>query len=178
MEYKFKVPEDCELIVTREGTIAIIEVVPREPEFKYNDIVYTEFNNHPCISIIQDTSSNYNSIKTKCSYNIYKCELDTNVIYTYDTIRLATDSEKQLLFDKLKEKCLMFDGENVVRWRAKRIGHYYFINYNMNVEKTFDCNHEIDRGRCKIGNYFPTEDIAEQFKKQYIDLLNNFHKNL
>ena len=72
----------------------------------------------------------------------------------------------------------MFDGENVVRWRAEITGHYYFIDYNMNVEKTFDCNHEIDRGRCKIGNYFPTEDIAEQFKKQYIDLLKNFHKNL
>ena len=72
----------------------------------------------------------------------------------------------------------MFDGKNVVRWRAKRNGHYYFINYNMNVEKTFDSNHEIDRGRCKIGNYFPTEDIAEQFQKKYLELLDNFHKNL
>ena len=45
---------------------------------------------------------------------------------------------------------------------AKRNEHYYFISYNMNVEKTFDL-HEIDRDRCEIGNYFPTEDIAEQF---------------
>ena len=178
MEYKFKVPEDCELIVTREGHNAIIEIVPKEPVFKENDIVVSYLKNNESISIFSGYYVD-NKFESKSSFNVQsECFITENVDVLYDKIRFATDSEKQLLFDKLKEKCLMFDGKNVVRWRAKRNGHYYFINYNMNVEKTFDCNHEIDRSRCKIGNYFPTEDIAEQFKKQYIDLLNNFHKNL
>lgn len=175
MEYKINVPEDCELIVTREGQMAIIEVVPKEPEFKENDIVTCETEGIECIAIFKDKIDAF-SFRAKALYTTVISQSDW---CSYgERCRFATDSEKQLLFDKLKEKCLMFDGENIVRWRAEIGGHYYFINYNMNVEKTFDCNHEIDSCSCKIGNYFPTREMAEEFQKQYIDLLNNFHKNL
>ena len=63
MEYKINVPENCDLIVTREGTIAIIEVVPREPEFKENDIVTTTVDDVDYVSIVKSFTNNLLKIK-------------------------------------------------------------------------------------------------------------------
>lgn len=71
----------------------------------------------------------------------------------------------------------MFDGENVVRWRAEPDNIYYCVDSDgvMNDEESCDV---LDDIRYKNGNYFPTYKMAESFQKQYIELLNNFHKNL
>ena len=176
MEYKINVPDGCKVMTVEViDDRILLKVDKEEPEFKENDIVTCETEGIKWVAIFKEKIDAF-SFRAKALYTTVISQSDW---CSYgERCRHATESEKQLLFDKLKEKCLMFDGKNVVRWRAKRNGHYYFINYNMNVEKTFDSNHEIDRGRCKIGNYFPTEDIAEQFQKKYLELLNNFHKNL
>ena len=183
MKHEINVPKGCRVVsveiirVETTDEMVVVKFEKAEPEFKENDIVYTDNNGYKRVSILQSFVDDI-FIRAKATFHITKNVTSTDEELTFTNIRLATDSEKQLLFDKLKEKCLMFDGENIVRWRAEIVGHYYFINYNINVEKTSDCNHEIDRGRCKIGNYFPTREMAEAFQKQYIDLLNNFHKNL
>ena len=178
MKHEINVPEGCRVVsIETTDEMVVVKFEKEEHKFKENDVITCIDECYKWIAIYKD-EINETSFNAKVIYTIQNEMFEKNSWAVYANPRLATESEKQLLFDKLKEKCLMFDGKNIVRWRAKRNGHYYFINYNMNVEKTFDCNHEIDRVRCKIGNYFPTEDIAEQFKKQYIDLLNNFHKNL
>ena len=91
---------------------------------------------------------------------------------------LATESEKQLLFDKLKEKCLMFDGENVVRWRAAPYKKYFYLPGDGDIAETEDDMSNWDDSAYHIGNYFPTRELAEAFQKVYIESLNNFHKNL
>lgn len=179
MNYKIKIPDGCKVMnVEVTNNRIILEVEKEEPEFKENDIVYTEYVNHPCISIINFFESySFCSIKTKYSFDVDLNTLYCDSTYAYETIRLATDSEKQLLFDKLKEKCLMFDGKDVVRWRAEPDNIYYCVDSDgvMNDEESCDV---LDDIRYKNGNYFPTYKMAESFKKQYIESLNNFHKNL
>ena len=178
MEYKFKVPEDCELIVTREGHNAIIEIVPKEPVFKENDIVVSYLKNNESISIFSGYYVD-NKFESKSSFNVQsECFITENVDVLYDKIRFATDSEKQLLFDKLKEKCLMFDGENIVRWRSNVRCDFYYLSGDSMVMNAVECGHNWQDNAYKSGNYFPTRELAEAFQKVYIESLNNFHKNL
>ncbi len=182
MKHEINVPEGCKVVsVETTDEMVVVKFEKDEPKFKENDIVYTVYNNHPCISIINFFESySFCSIKTKYSFDVDLNTLDCDPTYAYETIRLATDSEKQLLFDKLKEKCLMFDGKNIVRWRAKPIESYYSI-FGSGIISLFKDSYIADsehERKYNSGNYFPTRELAESFQKQYIDLLNNFHKNL
>ena len=180
MKHEINVPVGCKVVsVETTDEMVVVKFEKEEPEFKENDIVYTVYNNYPFVSILNNCNCDDSIIDTQCSFDI-----DENKIipfcnlYTYDTIRLATDSEKQLLFDKLKEKCLMFDGKDIVRWRARNGEKYYLVFYADRIDDNEEEFDYIDNGMYKVGNYFPTHEIAESFQKQYIDLLNNFHKNL
>ena len=178
MEHKIKIPEGYQVVVSRVGDMAVIEIAKEEPEFKENDIVYTEYVNHPCISIINSASYNFCSIKTKCSFDVDSNTLYCDSIYSYETIRLATDSEKQLLFDKLEEKCLMFNGKKIVRWRAENGCKYFFVNADGIVIPTTDENSPSDSLRYNNGNYFHTSDIALSYQMKSLEFLTEFHKNL
>ena len=46
------------------------------------------------------------------------------------------------------------------------------------VMNAVECGHNWQDNAYKSGNYFPTKEMAESFQKQYLELLNNFHKNL
>lgn len=147
-------------------------------KFKENDILTCEMDGNKWVAIFKDEIDNF-SFNAKV---VYVC--DTNDINKNDwasygrTCRIATEEEKQLLFDKLREKCLMFDGENVVRWRAKMDGAYFFLIDTNRIDWEIDRIGSASSVRYNIGNYFPTKEMAEAFQKQYIELLNNFHKNL
>lgn len=180
MKHEINVPKGCRVVsVETTDEMVVVKFEKEEPEFKENDIVYTEYVNHPCISIINFFESySFCSIKTKYSFDVDFNTLYCDSTYAYETIRLATDSEKQLLFDKLKEKCLMFDGENVVRWRAAPYKKYFYLPGDGDIAETEDDMSNWDDGAYYIGNYFPTREMAKSFQKQYLELLNNFHKNL
>ena len=188
MKHKIDVPKGCKVvsveIISVETTdkMVVVKFEKEENEFKENDIVTTTYCNKLSISIFKNFVKNNGS----CGRATFKCSLIVDTFYlnkqqydaSFDTIRLSNEEEKQLLFDKLKEKCLMFDGENIVRWRANVRCDFYYLSGNSMVMNAVECGHNWQDNAYKSGNYFPTEDIAEQFKKQYIDLLNNFHKNL
>ena len=179
MNYKIKIPDGCKVMnVEVTNNRIILEVEKEEPEFKENDIVVSSFNNDESISVF---CSDYveNKFESKCAYNVKsECFITENVDVLYDKMRPATDTEKQIMFDKLKEKCLMFDGENVVRWKTNDGGKYWYICGDGNVTDSTEYYTEWSNKAYKSGNYFPTREMAEVFQKQYLELLNNFHKNL
>ena len=72
----------------------------------------------------------------------------------------------------------MFDGENIVRWRANVGCDFYYFSGNSMVMNAVECGHNWQDNAYKSGNYFTTREMAESFQKQYLELLNNFHKNL
>lgn len=178
MKHEINVPEGCRVVsVETTDEMVVVKFEKEEPEFKENDIVFLDSVESVMIFDYIDDSD---VIHTKCFYSTLQNKLSTKTINVCGKMRLATESEKQLLFDKLKEKCLMFDGENVVRWRAGRFKEYYNVYGSGLVSLSKDAyivGDEHER-RYNIGNYFPTREMAEAFQKQYIELLNNFHKNL
>jgi len=189
MKHEIKIPTGCSVKFSIENGMAITEIEGcgtiklgenqvDEPKFKENDILTCEMDGNKWVAIFKDKIDNF-SFNAKV---VYVC--DTNDINKNDwascgrTCRIANDSEKQLLFDKLKEKCLMFDGQNVVRWRADVNKDYFYTTNSAEIINAIDNRCMSSNLRYSIGNYFPTKEMAEEFQKKYIELLNNFHKNL
>ncbi len=178
MKHEINVPKGCKIIsVETTDEMVVVKFEKEEPEFKENDIIYTDNNGYKRVSVFQSFVDN-TFISTKATFHITKNFTLTDEHLSFTDVRLATDSEKQLLFDKLKEKCLMFDGKDIVRWRAEPYQKYFYLPGDGDIAETKDDMSNWDDGAYHIGNYFPTREMAEAFLKQYIDLLNNFHKNL
>ena len=98
-------------------------------------------------------------------------------------MRLATEEEKQLLFDEMKEQGLWWNAEEKrvekIRWRAGKKGNY-FVLYGTAFEvdcytEIFD---EIDADLYNIGNYFRTEEQAEEAAKRVKETLRKFHEEI
>lgn len=83
--------------------------------------------------------------------------------------RPATKEEKQILIDKLHEAGKDWDAENKkfvdYRWRAEKGGEYFRITYKLNVTKDTDVRSEGCSSAFESGNYFKTEEQAEEFRK-------------
>ncbi len=179
MKHEINVPKGCKVVsVETTDEMVVVEFEKEESSFKENEILFCKNSETKWIAIF-DKCKDKHSFYAKCIYVIGTEDLATNEWSFYGSmLRLATESEKQLLFDKLKEKCLMFDGKDVVRWRAEAMSDFYYLSGNSKVMNAVECDHNWQDNAYKSGNYFPTHEIAESFQKQYIDLLNNFHKNL
>ena len=176
MKHKIDVPEGCRVVsVETTDEMVVVKFEKEEPRFKENDIVTCETEGLKWIAIFKEKIDEF-SFRAKALYTIV---ITRNNRCCYgEMCSLATESEKQLLFDKLKEKCLMFDGKDIVRWRANPNGKYFYLPGDGDTAETEDDMSNWDDGAYHIGNYFPTKELAEKFKKQYLELLNNFHKNL
>ena len=186
MKHEINVPKGCKVVsVETTDEMVVVKFEKEEQEFKENDIVYTEHLGYGRVSILKNSdfskslSNTDMSVETKVTMHIKtNFSLVKDEYLTFSYIRLANEEEKQLLFDKLKEKCLMFDGKDVVRWRANVRCDFYYLSGNSMVMNDVECGHNWQNSAYESGNYFPTKELAEAFQKQYIDLLNNFHKNL
>ena len=99
--------------------------------------------------------------------------------YKEDSIYLASESEKQELFDKLAEVGKKWNPETKqlenIRWRAKAGEPYYVVNMFGAIGKM------IEEGLCKdnvyynIGNYFKSIETARPYANKARELFKN-HK--
>ena len=175
MKHEINVPEGCKVVsVETTNEMVVVKFEKEEHKFKENDIVTID---NFLVAIVKSSDKIY-GLKHNVYYDINRNVLYLNESNASSNVRLAKEKKKKLLFDKLKEKCLMFDGENIVRWRANPDGKYFYLPGDGDVAETEDDMSNWDDGAYHIGNYFPTREMAEAFQKQYIELLNNFHKNL
>lgn len=91
-------------------------------------------------------------------------------------IRLATDEEKEILFDKMKEQRLYWDAKNynvfLERWRAENNGTYYFVNAKFEVETAYDKYSSKDDYLYNIGNYFRDEYDAKSIAMMLVETTN------
>lgn len=94
--------------------------------------------------------------------------------------RLATEEEKQLLFDKMKEQSLRWNAEEKrvekIRWRAGYKCRYFYIDSFLNVVSSADFRYAEDEERWEAGNYFQTEEETEEAVKILREALCKFHK--
>lgn len=175
---RLPIPEGCKAVI--DGNVVIIE--GKENEFKDGDVVKViALNGRSCPFIFKG--------KDKKGYNMLYVGLDCYgdiVVATpnshfgnYNPI-IATDEEKQLLFDKMEEKGLKWNAEEKcvekIRWRAEK-GYMYYIVSGTGIVKYFkEEDDSYDGDYWKTYNYFRTREQAEKAAEVVKEALKKFHK--
>lgn len=96
-------------------------------------------------------------------------------------IRYATTYEKLLLFEMLEDKNHLYDEKNkqlipVKGYRPKVDEIYHFINDDLKVYYSKNCNSQMNLDHFKAGNCFKTEEEAEKVVEKIKNILNE-HNN-
>lgn len=184
------IPEGCKAIV-KDGSVVFEK--EEVQEFKDGDVLTSVFNNKVVFIFKED------ELKQKDNKNgYYVCLTDDYVIdvptkdslsfcgYKED-VRLATDEEKQLLFDKMKKTGLKWNAEEKrvekIRWRAEEGKIYYYVNNEMYVSSTrspkvgeYLYDYE---GRSFLSyNYFRSIEQAEEAAKRVKETLRKYHEEI
>lgn len=94
----------------------------------------------------------------------------------------ATEEEKKLLFDKMKEQRLRWNAEEKriekIRWRAEDgYGYFYVDNQGRKTAKDEECKF-VDEDRFAFGNYFRTIEQASEAAKRVQETLMKYHEEI
>ena len=96
--------------------------------------------------------------------------------------RLATDEEKQILFDKMKEQGLRWNAEEKrvekIRWRAEDGKEYYYVGNQGIIIVDKEEGVYADENRHEFGNYFLTREQAEEAAKRMKEVLRKYHEEI
>ena len=183
------IPEGCKAVIENGKVIFQAEFKDADYVPKRGDIVVCTYNvphsnyKETVTAICTGHRSEYGRYDCFVLYEhggIIKRNKGIPVVREYDEyqskIRLATDKEKEILFDKMKEQRLYWDAKNynvfLERWRAENNGTYYFVNANFKVEKTYDTCCCIDDYLYNIGNYFRDEYDAKSIAMRLVESTN------
>lgn len=170
----------------KDGIITFSPQQEPEQNFKDGDVliddfkIYTKYP-HKVIFIYKGkrTLENYDSyvlrsLSGSLLLNSRSCGLDRC------KIRLATEEEKQELFDLMKEKGLRWNAEEKrvekVRWRAEKNETYFTICGDLSISDAKDFDWEIDNRYHNLGNYFRTREQALAAAEAIKETLRKFHE--
>ncbi|MBA7489012.1 MAG: hypothetical protein HG422_08320 [Prevotella sp.] len=96
--------------------------------------------------------------------------------------RLATEEEKQLLFDKMKEQGLKWNAEEKrveeIRWRAEKGEEYHFLSNGLTEGSATETNVSFDKELWDSFNYFRTEEQAEEAARRVKETLRKYHEEI
>lgn len=170
------IPADCTAII-KDG---IITFTPLQ-EFKDGDILAVEGWNKACPFI-------YAGEDDKGCHKFYAgvdCDGGLVISDGYDrwgknTLRLATEEEKQKLFDAMKAADLRWNAAEKrvekVRWRAEKNETYFTICSDLSISDSKDFDWEIDNRYHNLGNYFRTRGQAKAAAEAIKETLRKFHE--
>ena len=161
--YKF---ENAKATVDDNGTVTVIVNEIYQP--KDGEIVM--FQDRPDSVFIYRKVDNMGENATtyyvalSCGYNLFYNDPDYHMLrgYDFNDVVPATEEVKQLLFDTLKNRNLVWDPEakQVVRWRANFADKYFYITDTGEISETEDIRHAFDNEHFNFGNYFATKALA------------------
>lgn len=192
MEIKFTqgdsvaIPEGCTAEI-RDGIITFSPQQEPEQNFKDGDVLIDDFKSstrypHKIIFIYKGkrTLENYDSyihrsLSGSLIFNDSCCGLDRC------KVRLATEEEKQELFDLMKEQGLYWNVEEKrvekIRYRAKKYDTYWYIDSRCSAQYTTEDEMNVDNELYESGNYFRTKEDAERFLEILKESLRKFHQD-
>lgn len=182
------IPEGCKAVI--KDNVIIFEREEKEEvrEFKDGDVLTSRLNNKFIFIFKED------ELKQKKNENgYYVCHKANHIInvatkdkllfcgYKVD-VRLATEEEKQLLFDKMKEQGLKWNAEEKrvekIRWRAKEGEDYYFIDIDLTVKSIDDTYSTFDNKLWNTLNYFHTKEQTAEAAKHVREALRQYHEEI
>lgn len=172
---RIRIPEGCK--ATIDGNEVVIE--KEREKFKRGDVI-TSLKGEILLVNVHDYDSSLlkSFVHIEENKEFYQSPyLLWNESHPW---RLATDEEKQLLFDKMKEKGLRWNAEEKkvekIRWRAKNGEKYYVVNNFGHVVADKESGFDIDRLRWAFGNYFRTYEQAKKAAEAVRETLRKFHE--
>lgn len=171
------IPEGCK--ATIKGGSVVFE--KEEKEFKRGDVIVSKKNEILLVDVhcfenrilrsfvhIQQDGTLFNS-----SYSLW------NELHTW---RLATDEEKQILFDKMKEQGLRWNADKKrvekIRWRAENNKVYYCVGNQGNVIVDTEYGYMADENRYEFSNYFRTHGQVVEAAKRVKETLRKYHEEI
>lgn len=171
---RLPVPEGCRAVV--EGDVVLIE--REEQDFKDGDIIAK----NKAVAILKGGFNNG-------VFRDYAClNFDGKVLISNDTEwstlpagwHIATEEERQLLFDKMAEQGLRWNAEEKrvekIRWRAEIGEFYYTLGVHLNVCKETEENFGKDDKAFRSGIYFRTYKQAKKATEVVKEALKKFHE--
>lgn len=172
--YKF---ENAKATVDDNGTVTVVVNEIYQP--KDGEIVM--FQDRPDsvfiyrkVDTMNDNATTY-YVALCAGFNLFYNDPEYHMLrgFNFTDVVPATEEAKQLLFDTLKNRNLMWDPETkqVVRWRAKHGGGYFYISDCGTVKIDLDARRFIDNKHFDFGNYFATKELA-------LKTLENIKENL
>ena len=179
------IPEGCKAVIKDNVVVFEREEKEEVQDFKDGDIVIlcgrTKKDRHPFIFKGEDDGGRQNFYIGIDFKNVLRTFCDDEY---YDARRLhhATEEEKQLLFDKMKEQGLLWNAEEKrvekIRWRAKEGGDYYFIDIDLTVKSIDDTYSTFDNKLWDTLNYFRTKEQAEEAARRVRETLRKYHEEI
>lgn len=181
MEVKLKagdslnIPEGCKAVIKDNVVVFDREEKEEEEErgFKDGDILTSKMGT---VLIFKEDNgcgqftSHYNTANFPNSY------------WFSATFRLATEEEKQLLFDKMKEQRLLWNAEEKrvekIRWRAEKGDRFYCFDTDFSVLDGLEEGSKLDDSSWRSYNYFRTVEQVEEAAKRVKEKLRKYHEEL
>ena len=178
------IPAGC-IAEIKDGIITFSPQQEPEQNFKDGDVLIDEVESslfpHKIIFV-------YKGKRTSGSYEAYvNRSLNGNLLFDKSCcgldcckIRLATEEEKQELFDLMKTAGLRWNAEEKrvekIRWRANDKRAYYCIRDQGDVMATCEAGFPSDEDKWVFGNYFRTREQALAAAEAIKETLRKFHE--
>lgn len=166
------IPEGCKATI-KDGNVIFEKEVQ---EFENGNVLHSVYNS--TMLIFKEEEKDHSNR----FYTHYNTNHSSNEKWNKDAFRHATEEEKQLLFDKMKEQGLKWNAEEKrvekVRWRASFDERYYYINHLLDCHSDIEDSHIFNKERWKMGNYFKNKEQAEEAAKRVKETLRNYHEEI
>ena len=173
MEIKFKkgdsviIPEGCKAVINN-GMVVFERIVP----FKTGDILISRDKG---VTLIFDKMLDADSF-----IDIYYLGVLPYRCFVLENFRLATEEEKQLFFDKMKEKGLRWNAEEKkveeIKWQPQNGERYFFVNAYCETGSIICLENYIDELLEKAYNQFRTKELAKKAAEAVREMLRKFHE--
>nr|DAW74629.1 MAG TPA: hypothetical protein [Caudoviricetes sp.] len=189
------IPDGCKAIV-KDGSVVFEKEEKEEAktqDFKDGDVLTSLFDNKVVFIFKEDESKQkYN----KNDYYVCNIYVSSSIGYTIevptkdslsfcghkDEVRLATNKEKQFLFNKMKENGLQWNAEEKrvekIRWRAMKNYIYHRLNCYLCPTQESD-DYRTWNQKCHDSyNYFHTEEQTKEAAKRVKETLRKYHEEI
>lgn len=163
------IPEGCKAIV-KDGSVVF------EKEFEDGDVLCSVYTTTIVIFKEEEEKG------SKYFFSHYNTDRSSNKGWNSATFRHATEEEKQLLFDKMKEQGLRWNAEEKrvekIRWRAKKNYIYHRLNcYLCPTPESED--YRTWNQKCHDSyNYFHTEEQTKEAARRVKETLRKYHEEI
>lgn len=170
------IPEGCKAIVKDRSVVFEKEEKEKAQEFKDGDVLCSIYDN--TVLIFKDVS--------KCARGYFDSHYNNkgsgNKHWNSESFRHATEEEKQLLFDKMKEQRLLWNAKEKrvekIRWRAKKGCIYHRLTcYLRSINERDD--YQTWEQKCHDSyNYFHTEEQTKEAARRVKETLRKYHEEI